>query len=455
MRRFRSIISRLIALHIMAIGVTSLLMPVALYWLLDTAANNLHRDALRAHAITIAGFLRPQPDGGLTMEIPTEVRSLYSGGYGLYAYAVLDSVGRVLFSSQPDKTPLFDIDKTTVQDWFTRQRRGGSVMFGVSVARPIGDRVYWIQVGQDLAHRDVIIDDVVSSFFPRVAWITFPILLLLLAIDIAIFRRALDPVREASNTASSIGPTRTDVRLPEQSMPLESGPLVHAVNQALDRLEAGFSAQRNFTADMAHELRTPLAIVRARVDSLEPGAARDALQSDLVNMTRTVNQVLDIAELENFVVAGEARADIHAVCADAVAFMAPLAVELGKTIALTGATGPVWVHGNAEALFRAVRNLVENSIRHTPAGVSIEVELTEDGIVRVADDGPGVPEADREAIFRRFWRRDRDSTEGRGLGLAIVSRVAEAHDGSITVEDRPGGGAVFILRLMPAAARPA
>ena len=455
MRRFRSIISRLIALHIMAIGVTSLLMPVALYWLLDTAANNLHRDALRAHAITIAGFLRPQPDGGLTMEIPTEVRSLYSGGYGLYAYAVLDSVGRVLFSSQPDKTPLFDIDKTTVQDWFTRQRRGGSVMFGVSVARPIGDRVYWIQVGQDLAHRDVIIDDVVSSFFPRVAWITFPILLLLLAIDIAIFRRALDPVREASNTASSIGPTRTDVRLPEQSMPLEIVPLVHAVNQALDRLEAGFSAQRNFTADMAHELRTPLAIVRARVDSLEPGAARDALQSDLVNMTRTVNQVLDIAELENFVVAGEARADIHAVCADAVAFMAPLAVELGKTIALTGATGPVWVHGNAEALFRAVRNLVENSIRHTPAGVSIEVELTEDGIVRVADDGPGVPEADREAIFRRFWRRDRDSTEGRGLGLAIVSRVAEAHDGSITVEDRPGGGAVFILRLMPAAARPA
>jgi signal transduction histidine kinase len=454
MKRFRSIISRLIALHIMAIGVTSLLMPVALYWLLDTAANDLHRDALRAHAITIAGFLRPQPDGGLTMEIPSEVRSLYSGGYGLYAYAVLDSAGHVLFSSRSDKAPLFDADEKTAQDWFVRQRRGGSVMFGVSVARPIGDRVYWIQVGQDLAHRDVIIDDVVSSFFPRVAWITFPILLLLLAIDIAIFRRALDPVREASNTASSIGPTRTDVRLPEQSMPTEIVPLVHAVNQALDRLEAGFSAQRNFTADMAHELRTPLAIVRARVDSLEPGAVRDALRSDLVNMTRTVNQVLDIAELENFVVAGEARADIQAVCVDAVAFMAPLAVEMSKTIALTGAVGPVWVHGNAEALFRAVRNLVENAIRHTPPGVSIEVELGGDGVVRVLDDGPGVPEADREAIFRRFWRRDRESTEGRGLGLAIVSRVAQAHDGSITIEERPGGGAIFTLRLKPASDPP-
>lgn len=447
MKRFRSIISRLIALHIIAIGVTSLLMPVALYWLLDTAANDLHRDALRAHAITIAGFLRPQPDGGLTMEIPSEVRSLYSGGYGLYAYAVIDSAGHVLFSSRSDKTPLFDADEKTAQDWFVRQRHAGTVLFGVSVARAIGDRVYWIQVGQDLAHRDVIIDDVVTSFFPRVAWITFPILLLLLAIDIAIFRRALDPVREASNTASSIGPTRTDVRLPEQSMPTEIVPLVHAVNQALDRLEAGFSAQRNFTADMAHELRTPLAIVRARVDSLEAGTVRDALRSDLVNMTRTVNQVLDIAELETFVVAGGARADLLAVCADAVAFMAPLAVELGKTIALTGASDPVWVHGNPEALFRAVRNLVENAIRHTPEGVSIEVEVSGDGVVRVSDDGPGVPEADRDAIFRRFWRRDRESTEGRGLGLAIVSRVAQAHEGSITIADRPGGGAVFTLRL--------
>jgi signal transduction histidine kinase len=110
----------------------------------------------------------------------------------------------------------------------------------------------------------------------------------------------------------------------------------------------------------------------------------------------------------------------------------------------------VWVHGHSEALFRAVRNLVENAIRHTPAGVSIEVEVAEDGVVRVRDDGPGVPAADRESIFQRFWRRDRTKGESRGLGLAIVSRVAEAHDGSVAVEDRPGGGSVFTLRLRPA-----
>ena len=447
--RFRSIISRIVALHIVAIGVTSLLMPLALYWLLDQAANNLHRDALRGHAASIASFLRPQPDGGVTLDIPTEVQPLYSGGYGLYAYAVLDAAGHVIFTSRADNSPLFTQDEQSMRDWFVRRRSTGTVLFGVSVARPIGDRMYWIQVGQDLAHRDVIIDDIVTSFFPRVAWITFPILMLLL-IDILIFRRALDPVREASTTAAAIGPTRTDVRLPEQSMPAEIVPLVHAVNRALDRLETGFRAQRDFTADMAHELRTPLAIVRARVDSLEEGAVRNSLRADLVNMTRTVNQVLDIAELESFVVDDKARADLHELCAEAVGFMAPLAVDLGKTVSLTGASGPVWVRGNAEALFRAARNLIENAIRHTPAGVSIEVEVGDQAVVRVLDDRPGVPAADRESIFRRFWRRDRSRADSRELGLAIVARVAAAHDGSVSVDARPGGGAVFTLRLQPA-----
>ena len=445
MIRFRSIITRMVALHVVAIGVTSILMPLALYWLLNQAANNLHRDALRSQAFTIGSFLRPQSDGRVLLDIPPELRPLYSGGYGLYAYAVLDSNSKVLFSSRTDGAALFTPDEQSIRDWFIRRGTSGAVLFGVSVARPIGERMYWIQVGQDLAHHDVV-----ASFFPRVAWITFPILLLLLAFDIMIFRRALDPVREASNTAAAIGPQRTEVRLPEQSMPVEIAPLVHAVNQALDRLEAGFRAQRDFTADMAHELRTPLAIVRARVDGLEPGPARDALRADLVSMTRTVNQVLDIAELESFIVATDARADLHEVCADAVGFMAPLAVELSKTIALTGEQEPVWVHGHAEALFRAVRNLIENAIRHTPPGVSIEVEVSADGVVRVSDDGPGVPEADRERIFRRFWRRDRAKGESRGLGLAIVARVAEAHDGTVSVDNAPDGGAVFTLRLRPA-----
>ena len=451
MKRFRSIISRVVVLHVIAIGVTSILMPLALYWLLNQAANSLHRDALRGQATTIASFLRPQPDAGVMLDIPSDIEPLYSSSYELYAYAVLDSSGRVLFSSRSDGAALFTPKEANAGDWIIHQRSTGSVLFGVNVPRLVGQHLYWIQVGQDLSHRDVIIDDVVTSFFPRVAWITFPILLLLLLIDILIFRRALEPVREASTTATAIGPARTDVRLPEQTMPTEVVPLVHAVNQAFDRLEAGYRAQRDFAADMAHELRTPLAIMRARIDALEPGPVRDALGANLVNMTRTVSQVLDIAELESFVVGGNARADLSAVCAEAVTFMAPLAVKNAKTIAFTGAEGPVWVRGHSEALFRAVRNLIENALKHTPPGGSVEVDLSANGVVRVLDDGPGVPEAERESIFRRFWRRDRTQAESRGLGLAIVARVAETHSGTVTVNNRREGGAVFTLSLQPVA----
>ena len=449
MRRFRSILSRVVALHVVAVGVISVIMPLSLYWLLNEAANGLHRDALMGQAVTVSGYLRPQPAGGVALDIPPEMRALYAGSYGLYAYAVIDPDGKVLFSSRTDGGALFPPDEAHTGDWTMRRRSTGSVLFGVTMPRTVDGRTYRVQVAQDLSHRDVIIDDIVASFFPSVVWITFPLLLALLLIDILIFRRALEPVREASTTAAAIGPTSTEVRLPEGGLPTEILPLVHAVNAALDRLEKGFRAQRDFTADMAHELRTPLTIIRARVDSLDAGPLRDALRADLENMTRVVNQVLDIAELESFVV-GNARADLQAVCADAVAMMAPLAVAQSKSIALTGVEHPVWVRGHSEALFRAVRNLVENAIRHTPPDGTIEVEVLAGGVVRVLDDGPGVTEAERDTIFRRFWRRDRTRPESRGLGLAIVARVAETHDGSVTVENRPTGGAAFSLKLQPA-----
>jgi signal transduction histidine kinase len=297
----------------------------------------------------------------------------------------------------------------------------------------------------------VLIDDIVADFFPRIGWITVPILLVLLAIDIAIFRRALRPVLQASETAQTIGPARTEVRLPTGEIPREILPLVNAVNQALDRLESGFRTQRDFTADAAHELRTPLAILRARIDTLENQPVREALRQDIAGMSRIVSQLLDIAELESFVVDPGEKADLQSVCAEVAAFIAPLALAQGKTIALTGAKDPVWIKGNPETLFQAIRNLAENALNHTPEGTAVEIDVAEDGTVRVLDDGPGVPEGERELIFRRFWRRDRRRPGSAGLGLSIVSRIVEAHAGSIAVENRAAGGAVFSLRFARAA----
>jgi signal transduction histidine kinase len=114
----------------------------------------------------------------------------------------------------------------------------------------------------------------------------------------------------------------------------------------------------------------------------------------------------------------------------------------------------VLIRGNADVLGQAVRNLVENALAHTPGGSTVEIEVTSEPAIYVRDEGPGVAEGERELIFRRFWRRDRRRSGSSGLGLSIVSRIAEAHRGSVSVTNRPGGGAAFVLRFDHAAAVP-
>ena len=452
MIHFKSITSRIICLHVIAIGITSICMPLALYLLLNSAANDLHHRALREHADTVARYLMSNPDGTWALQLPPGLQELYSEAYGRYAYAVLDDTGHTHFSSLDDRSPIFPADSRSSQMAFFETRHGDAQMYGASIPKENGNRNVWIQVAEDLAHRDVLIDDIVTDFFRRVGWVTLPILLLLLAIDIAIFRRALRPVVQASKKAENIGPARTDVRLPVSEMPNEIRPLVLAVNQALDRLEQGFRVQREFTADAAHELRTPLTILRTRVDMLADRQVAEALRQDIAGMSRVVSQLLDIAELETFAVDPSETADLQSVCAEVAEFVAPLALAQGKTIALSGATGPVWVKGNPETLSRAIRNLAENAINHTREGTGVDIVVSEAGSVCVLDQGPGIPDNERELVFRRFWRRDRRRAGSAGLGLPIVRRIVEAHAGTITVENRPDGGAQFSLRFAAASA---
>jgi signal transduction histidine kinase len=107
----------------------------------------------------------------------------------------------------------------------------------------------------------------------------------------------------------------------------------------------------------------------------------------------------------------------------------------------------VWVRGESGVLFQALRNLVENALSHTPAGTTVEVKVDAQGALRVLDRGAGVPPADRELVFQRFWRRDRSKSGGAGLGLSIVKRIVEAHGGEAHVQPRSGGGSVFVIRL--------
>jgi signal transduction histidine kinase len=446
--RFKSILGRIIFLHVIAIGIICVLMPLLLYWLLSRETDSLHQAAMLDHAEMLAAHLK-EAGGGWSLDLPPQEGHLYSDTYGRYAYAVADATGKVVLSSLSDHALIFSVPSDNLATTVQQERHGKAVLFGISVPKEIDGKNLTIQVAENLRHRDVIIDDIVANFLQRVGWITLPILMMLLVIDIFIFRRALRPLWRASQEAQRIGPTQIDVRLPTANLPTEVLILVRAVNQAFDRLEQGFTAHREFTADAAHELRTPLAILRSRVDTFPESPISESVRQDVDRMSRVVNQLLDLAELETSVVAPGDVSELRSLCADVVEYVAPLAVRKDKEIALCGCEEPVWAHGNREMLFRALRNLAENAIAHSDSGTTVEIVLEKDATISVLDRGSGIREEHRELIFQRFWRGDRRHSDSSGLGLAIVARIAQANGGSITVENRPDGGARFTLRLQP------
>jgi signal transduction histidine kinase len=444
--RLRSTASRIVVLHIIAVALTAVFMPLVLFWLLNRETDSLHQRAMEEQVKAIARVITVAPDGQMALALTPALKAQFSAAYGRYSYTVLDPSGKVLFSSEQSATPIFPIDIAPAPE-IREVERDDKVILGVSVPKKIDGHPLIIQVGEDLSHRDVLTDDIVANFFKHVGWITLPILLLLLTADIIIFRRAVRPLIQASRDAQNISPMRTDIRIAPENIPMEIRPLVEAVNQAFDRLERGFRVQREFTADAAHELRTPLAILRARLDTINDAKLKHELHDDIDSMSRIINQLLEVAELDAVIVTQSEQTDLTSVGSEVVQAMAPLALRQNRSVALMAAAEPVWVRGNAEMIRRAIRNLVENALRHTPPGTTVEVNVGKDGSVFVSDEGPGVPAADRELIFQRFWRRDRRRTGGAGLGLAIVRRIVDAHSGSIAVTNGATGGAVFKIKL--------
>jgi signal transduction histidine kinase len=258
-------------------------------------------------------------------------------------------------------------------------------------------------------------------------------------------RRSLRSLGRLSAEAALIEPSRTDVRLEESGVPQEILPLVRTINTALQRIDEGFELQRRFTTNAAHELRTPLAILRARIDGLDEGAAKTGLIKDVERMTRLVSQLLVAGRLEMQPPSGETSVDLAAIARETVERLALLPAARAHELKLTLPERPVAVRGEEESLGDALRNLIDNALAHSPPGKPVEIRVAEDGSVEVRDRGPGIPPEHRQQIFERFWRARKSGGEGAGLGLSIVRAIVQRHHGSVSVADNPGGGTVFRL----------
>jgi two-component system, OmpR family, sensor histidine kinase TctE len=442
--RFKSLQVRLaVRLAALYVAATAVAAGVLIYQAYDTAASLNDRE-LSLRADDLARAVSRDSSGAAQLALSPKLASGYAASTD-DIFAVRDSSGRVLAASPPEfgeqvsKWPLARDDPA----YFHLTNLGSTDYYGLSVELASAAGRVSVSVARTAGANDLV-SSLLREFVFDIAWVSPLLMAATLAIGILVVRGGLKPVREISRKAAAIGPNSTSIRLPDTDLPAEIKPLVDAVNHALDRLERGFVVQRQFTANAAHQLRTPLAIVTGALDAMQGNGELTKLRTDIARMNRLVEQLLRVARLDAIALELEA-VDLNEIASAIVAAMAPWAIFQNRTVALVGTDAPVWVTANASAVEDAIRNLVENAVLHSPLEGEVAVCVHQGGRVSVADHGCGVQINDRERIFDRFWRGNGRKAEGAGLGLAIVREIMKAHGGDVKVADNPGGGAVFSL----------
>jgi len=261
-----------------------------------------------------------------------------------------------------------------------------------------------------------------------------------------VVRRALAGLHDAATQAERIDVERRAARLPTNAVPSEVLPLVTAINEALARLDQGYDRQQHFLIDAAHELRTPIAILQTRIESLDHDALAPRLREDVARLATLAEQLLDLQRLRTSAPV-RTPLDLAALAREAVADLAPLAVAAGYTIAFDARRDRCIVLGDRGALQRLLMNLLQNAIEHGGRRGRITVHLHGDGNLDVIDEGDGIADGERERIFEAFHRLTPDR-RGAGLGLHLVREIAHAHGGDVVALARTGG-AHLRLRLAP------
>jgi two-component system OmpR family sensor kinase len=315
-----------------------------------------------------------------------------------------------------------------------------------------------VQVAQPHSVRDNLAADLAwRTIWPLAA--VLPLLGLLIWITVG---RGLAPLKRLAGELAGRSPAALDP-VPEDRLPQELRPLVGSLNDLLKRLSQTLDSQRAFVADAAHELRTPLTALSLQTQLAQRAATPDERSGALAQLrlgieraTRLVEQLLALARTEGQSAARvlRGRVPLDELAREAAAQIAPLAGAKGIDLGLER-LDPVAVVGEHAALRTMLSNLLDNAVKYTPQGGRVDVEVRgEDAhaVVEVRDSGPGIPAAERERVFDRFYRVPGSAQTGSGLGLAIARRIASAHGGAIELDDAAVTGLRVRVRLPRASA---
>ena len=266
---------------------------------------------------------------------------------------------------------------------------------------------------------------------------------------------ALKPIRDFSDKIEEVQAQNLANSRIEENTVKELNQLSVSYNKMLERLSDAFEVQRQFTANAAHELRTPLALMQVQLDlynsTRHPGNDADTLQTMRMvteqngRLSKMVKTLLDMSELQT--VGRDEKIIVDALVDEVLADLEPLAQE--KSIKLIGKCKAATMVGSDILIYRLVYNLVENAIKYNHLGGQVTVtayQKEKQVYLSVADTGSGIPEELRERVFEPFFRVDKSRSRelgGVGLGLALVREIVRVHDGSITVKSNPSGGTIF------------
>jgi signal transduction histidine kinase len=279
--------------------------------------------------------------------------------------------------------------------------------------------------------------------------IALPLGLLIPALTVAMFlaiRSTVAELRRTADAALAIGDAAASgariQRLDVPAAPRELVDLATAMNTMLEAIARAIATLEAFTADVAHELRTPLAVLRLEADALPRGARRAQITAEIDRLATLVGELLRFAQSQ----AASARGpvDLAAIARQVCEEAAPAAVRRRQEISLDIAGRGTGIEGNPALIEIAVRNIVANALAHTHEGTHVGVRVEDGRRLIVEDDGEG-PGAEPDGLFERFRRGE--GSQGAGIGLALVRRVAELHAGSVRLAPRPGGGTVCQLEL--------
>jgi len=289
--------------------------------------------------------------------------------------------------------------------------------------------------------------------------IALPVLALLIGWAV---KRGLRPLDALASRLSTRKPGSRDT-LEIAHAPRELEPVLAALNEQFTQLEDALERERRFSADVAHELRTPLASTMINLENAEASRnereAQDALggaRQSLAALARRVEQLLSLARLETSSRADQrVELDLLAVARNVIEELAPLIADSDVELDVSLPQGELPVSGHEVALAALLRNLVENALRHVPSGGMVQLSIGREqnqAVVEVIDNGEGIPPERRAAVFARFHRETGSRGEGYGLGLSIVQRAAQLHDASIELLDSPLGQGLRVRVCLPALA---